>query len=47
MVEYLASYTSAPIGIAVGLPAVPQTLADEKYYSDLPGGGARIGRTPL
>src|SRR6185369_1597205 len=37
LAEYLARYTDALIGLAVGLPAVRQ-VADEKYYSDLPGG---------
>jgi len=35
--EYLASYTDQLIGMAVGLPSVRQ-IADERYYSDLPGG---------
>jgi hypothetical protein len=38
LAEYLAGYTDALIGIAVGLPTVRQQLADEKYYTDLPGG---------
>src|SRR3954469_20208930 len=37
LAEYLARYTDALIGLAVGLPAVRQ-VADEKYYADLPGG---------
>src|SRR3954469_12878733 len=37
LAEYLARYTDALIGLAVGLPAVRQ-VADEKYYTDLPGG---------
>ncbi len=37
LAEYLAAYTDAPIGLAVGLPAVRQ-VADETYYADLPGG---------
>src|SRR5262249_11505043 len=37
LAEYLAGYTDALIGLAVGLPAVRQ-VADEKYYTDLPGG---------
>lgn len=37
LAEYLARYTDAPIGLAVGLPTVRQ-VADEKYYTDLPGG---------
>lgn len=38
MAEYLSTYTDGLIGIAAGLPAVRQQLADEKYYTDLPGG---------
>jgi hypothetical protein len=37
LAEYLAGYTDGLIGLAVGLPAVRQ-VADEKYYTDLPGG---------
>ena len=37
LAEYLAGYTDALIGLAVGLPATRQ-VADEKYYTDLPGG---------
>jgi hypothetical protein len=37
LAEYLASYTDGSIGLAVGLPAMRQ-VADEKYYTDLPGG---------
>jgi len=37
LAEYLARYTDAPIGLAVGLPGLRQ-VADEKYYTDLPGG---------
>jgi hypothetical protein len=37
LAEYLASYTDRLIGMAVGLPSVRQ-IADERYYSDLPGG---------
>ncbi|HEV8605466.1 MAG TPA: hypothetical protein VGQ99_08885 [Tepidisphaeraceae bacterium] len=37
LAEYLARYTDALIGLAVGLPAVRQ-VADEKYYKDLSGG---------
>src|SRR5256885_11726661 len=37
LAEYLARYTDALIGLAVGLPAIRQ-VADEKYYTDLPGG---------
>ena len=38
MAEYLAEYTDGLIGLAVGLPTVRQVMADEKYYTDLPGG---------
>jgi hypothetical protein len=37
LAEYLVGYTDGLIGLAVGLPAVRQ-VADEKYYTDLPGG---------
>jgi hypothetical protein len=37
LAEYLAGYTDRLIGMAVGLPSVRQ-IADERYYSDLPGG---------
>src|SRR6267378_6093731 len=37
LAEYLAGYTDGLIGIALGLPTVRQ-VADEKYYTDLPGG---------
>jgi hypothetical protein len=37
LAEYLAGYTDQLIGMAVGLPSVRQ-IADEHYYSDLPGG---------
>ncbi len=37
MADYLAEYTDGSIGLAVGLPAMRQ-VADEKYYTDLPGG---------
>src|SRR2546427_9795136 len=37
LAEYLAGYSDELIGIAVGLPSVRQ-VADEKYYTDLPGG---------
>jgi hypothetical protein len=37
LAEYLAGYTDGLIGLAVGLPAMRQ-VADEKYYTDLPGG---------
>jgi hypothetical protein len=35
--DYLRSYTDAPIGLAVGLPAV-RLIADEAYYQHLAGG---------
>lgn len=35
--EYLFRYTDRPIGIAAGVPSVRQ-IADERYYSGLPGG---------
>jgi hypothetical protein len=38
LADYLAGYTDRPIGLAVGLPSVRQMVADEKYYTDLPGG---------
>jgi hypothetical protein len=37
LAECLAGYTDGLIGLAVGLPTVRQ-VADEKYYTDLPGG---------
>jgi hypothetical protein len=37
LAEYLARYTDALIGLAIGMPAIRQ-VADEKYYKDLPGG---------
>ena len=37
MAEYLSRYSDELIGIAVGLPTLRQ-VADEKYYTDLPGG---------
>src|SRR5437870_5788342 len=37
LAEYLAGYTDGLIGIAVGLPTIRE-VADEKYYTDLPGG---------
>ncbi len=37
LAEYLARYTESLIGLAVGLPTIRQ-VADEKYYTDLPGG---------
>ncbi len=36
--EYLAAYTDQLIGFAAGLPTVRQQVAEEKYYTDLPGG---------
>ncbi|MDB5331456.1 MAG: hypothetical protein JWP03_2607 [Phycisphaerales bacterium] len=38
LAEYLAAYTDGLIGLAVGLPATRQVVADESYYKDLPGG---------
>jgi hypothetical protein len=38
LAEYLAAYTDGLIGIAAGLPTVRQQVADEKYYTELPGG---------
>lgn len=38
LADYLSAYTDGLIGIAVGLLTVRQQLADEKYYTDLPGG---------
>jgi hypothetical protein len=38
LAEYLSAYTDGLIGIAIGLPAVRHVVADEKYYTDLPGG---------
>src|SRR5204863_1684180 len=37
LAEYLAGYSDGLIGIAVGLPSIRE-IADEKYYTDLPGG---------
>jgi hypothetical protein len=37
LAEYLARYTDGLIGLAVGLPSIRE-IADEKYYTDLPGG---------
>jgi hypothetical protein len=37
LAEYLARYTDGLIGLAVGLPSI-RDIADEKYYTDLPGG---------
>jgi hypothetical protein len=38
LTDYLAASTNGFVGIAVGLPTIVQQLADEKYYTDLPGG---------
>ncbi len=38
LAEYLAGYTDGLIGIAVGMPTLRQLAADERYYTDLPGG---------
>jgi hypothetical protein len=38
VVDYLAAYTDGLIGIAAGLPTVRQQVADEQYYTELPGG---------
>src|SRR5882724_5772114 len=37
LAEYLATYTDGLIGLAVGMPSIRE-IADEKYYTDLPGG---------
>jgi hypothetical protein len=37
LVDYLATYTEAPIGIAVGLPSVTE-IVNERYYENLAGG---------
>jgi hypothetical protein len=37
LADYLSSYTDRLIGLAVGMPTIGQ-IADEKYYTDLPGG---------
>jgi hypothetical protein len=37
LVDYLASYTPKPIGIAVGIPSLRE-IFDAEYYKDLPGG---------
>ncbi len=43
-VDYLASYTQKPIGIAVGIPTLRE-IFDAEYYRDLPGGRLEsIGR---
>jgi hypothetical protein len=38
LAEYLAGCTDGMIGIAIGLPTFRQVAADEKYFTDLPGG---------
>ena len=38
LAEYFAGYTDGLVGIAAGLPTVRQQVADEKYYTELPGG---------
>jgi hypothetical protein len=38
LADYLAGCTDGMIGLAVGLPAFRQVVADEKYFTDLPGG---------
>lgn len=38
LADYLAAYTNGLIGIAAGLGAVRQQVAEEKYYTELPGG---------
>ena len=44
LVDYLASYTQKPIGIAVGIPTLRE-IFDAEYYKDLPGGRLEsIGR---
>src|SRR5262249_34370571 len=44
LVDYLASYTPKPIGIAVGVPTLRE-IFDAEYYKDLPGGRLEsIGR---
>src|SRR5262249_16425043 len=44
LVDYLASYTQKPIGIAVGVPNLRE-IFDAEYYKDLPGGRLEsIGR---
>src|SRR5262249_31993108 len=37
LADYLARYTDGLIGLAVGVPTLPQ-ISDEKYYRELPGG---------
>ena len=46
LAEYLARSTDAPIGIAVGLPALRQ-FVDEASHPALPGGVARVGRAAV
>ncbi len=38
LADYFSAYTDGLIGIAAGLPTVRQQVADEKYYTELPGG---------
>src|SRR5260370_37018157 len=38
LADYFAAYTDGLIGIAAGLATVRQQVADEKYYTELPGG---------
>ena len=38
LADYFVAYTDGLIGIAAGLPSVRQQVADEKYYTELPGG---------
>ena len=38
LAEYLAACTDRMIGLALGPPSVRE-IADEKHYTDLPGGG--------
>ena len=37
LADYLSFYTDRLIGLAVGMPTIGE-IADEKYYTDLPGG---------
>ena len=47
LAEYLAGYTDGLIGLAVGMPTARQVVADEKYYTDLPGGVLESVRPPF
>jgi hypothetical protein len=38
LADYLAGCTDGMIGIAIGMPDFRQVVADEKYFTDLPGG---------